>query len=106
MEDIQGDADELGNQLLLPFMIIIGVILLATFAYCLFQRLSRVTAKVQDIGSSEEVQKAKERAAALRKDLELQYDENSSMSDAGRNNFKRKGRRGHLYPNMTRRKHR
>ena len=36
MEDIQDDADELGTQLLLPLLIVIGIIMLATCVYCLF----------------------------------------------------------------------
>ena len=55
MDDIKADADELGTQLLLPFLIIIGVVLLALFAYCLFQRLSRVSTKVGDVGKLEEI---------------------------------------------------
>lgn len=36
MDDLKGDADELGTQLLLPFLIIVAVIVLAIFVYCLF----------------------------------------------------------------------
>ena len=77
MDDIEGDADQLATSLLIPLLIIIGLILLAVFAYCLFQRLSRATVKVSDSSASaslknfEEVQKAKRRAANLRKDLEM-----------------------------------
>ena len=82
MDDIEGDADQLASSLLIPLLIIVGLALLALFAYCLFQRLSRATVKVSDSSNAtnasshlrkniEEVQKAKRRAAHLRKDLEM-----------------------------------
>ena len=58
MEDIQGDADALGDLFVIPLIIILSTILLGTFVYCLFQRLSRAKAKVLDITTQRRLQEA------------------------------------------------
>ena len=49
MENIKKDANELGGQLLVPLVIVIGIVILTTTVYCVYTRISRQRTQVVDI---------------------------------------------------------
>ena len=95
-EDIKGDADILGMQLLTPVLIIVGVLTVSTLIYCIAQcvksrRMLSSVAVIHGKGNLDLVEFAKRRETETNNlSLEHSYS-SSSQSDRDSNRIKKVG---------------